>query len=222
MNKLKLFNLDNRLALCASLVRVGVAVADIGTDHAYLPVWLVKSGKASSAVAADIKSGPLQRADETVKKFEAEGMVKTVLSDGLKNISPNEAQDIVIAGMGAELICKILDDAPWVKDSTKHLVLQPMSKSWVLLKYLYENGFDILTQECAFAENKYYTVISTSYSGKVKEYDEVFPFIGKLDVTVDVNRSFIENEIKHLNNKAKGNADCGKIAEKLTKILDNR
>ena len=137
----KSLHLDNRLSLCADFVRKGVKVADIGTDHAYLPVWLCKSSTAVQAVAADINPKPLQRGKETVVKYNAENMVQLRLSNGLENIQPDEADDIIIAGMGGELISGILNAAPWVKNSRYHFILQPMTKAEVLREYLYENGF---------------------------------------------------------------------------------
>ena len=113
-----LFTLNNRLNLCASMVRKGKRIADIGTDHAYLPVWLVRAGFASFALACDIKAEPLSQGELTIKKYHAEDLVKTRLCDGLNAVSPDEVDDIIIAGMGGETIVHILSEADWLKNES--------------------------------------------------------------------------------------------------------
>lgn len=162
-----LFDLDNRLSLCASFVRKGARVADIGTDHAYLPVWLCKNGKAKSAIAADINPEPLKRGEYTIAKYGAKNLVTSCLSDGLAQIAPNTVDDIIIAGMGGELIAQILNNAPWVKNEKYHFILQPMTKAEVLREYLYSNGFNIESEQATMAENKLYSVMSVYFTGKV-------------------------------------------------------
>jgi len=93
------FSIDERLSLCASFVRPGARLADIGTDHGYLPIRLSLDGKIESAVAADVRVKPLKSAESNIQKYGVTN-IKTVLSDGLQNISPEDAYDIVIAGMG--------------------------------------------------------------------------------------------------------------------------
>ena len=97
-----LFRLGNRLALCASMVREGTKLADIGTDHAYLPIWLARKGRISSAIAADVKPLPLRSAEQNIRRYHVEEQITTRLSDGLRALSPDEAGDIVLAGMGGE------------------------------------------------------------------------------------------------------------------------
>ncbi|MBQ5743991.1 MAG: SAM-dependent methyltransferase, partial [Ruminococcus sp.] len=102
-------HLDNRLRLCAAFVRQGARLADVGTDHAYLPVWLCRHGVCPSAIAADINPAPLQRGQMTVEAAGLSDRVQTRLSDGLAAVGADEADDIVIAGMGGELIAAIID-----------------------------------------------------------------------------------------------------------------
>lgn len=212
--------LDSRLALCAELVRQGKKVADIGTDHAYLPVWLCQSGKATSAIAADIKKEPLSRGLKTIEKYSAQSLVQTRLCDGLCGISESEVDDIIIAGMGGELIAKIIGDAPWTKNKDKHLVLQPMTKCHELIKYLCEEGFEIDVQKTCEAEGKIYTVISAYYVGSPLPYDDVSVYLGKLKPQeVLLDRRFVENEIRHLKNQSKGDIRFGEIADKLEEII---
>ena len=123
-----MIKLDTRLKLAADEVRPGKKLVDIGTDHAYLPAFLVENGICTEAIAADIGKGPLENAKKVVSvSKDLNEKITLRLSDGLKEIRPDEAEDIVIAGMGGILISEILTSAPWVKDETKRLILQPMS-----------------------------------------------------------------------------------------------
>ena len=122
------FSIDERLSLCASFVRPGTRLADIGTDHGYLPIRLSLDGKIESAVAADIRVKPLKSAESNIQKYGVTN-IKTVLSDGLQNISPEDAYDIVIAGMGGELIAAIIENTPWICEGNRRLILQPMTRA---------------------------------------------------------------------------------------------
>ena len=103
-----LFQLGGRLAACARLVRSGRPMADIGTDHAYLPIWLIKNSIVPRAVAADIRSGPLAAARKNAEKYGVTEQLALVLSDGLEALSPQDADDVVIAGMGGELMLRMV------------------------------------------------------------------------------------------------------------------
>ena len=175
-----MFEPDERLALCASFVREGAAVADIGTDHAYLPVWLVRSGKIPSAIAADLREGPLANAQANIERNGVSDRIKTVLSDGLDNIDENEADDIVIAGMGGELIAGIIGRALWLRDPCKHLILQPMTKADYLRRYLCENGFAVKEERACISLGKSYCVMLCEYDGKNRECSDETAYIGLL------------------------------------------
>lgn len=212
--------LDKRLMMCADFVRENARVADIGTDHAYLPLWLCLNGKCPSAIAADINPEPLSRGIEAIKNACAEHLVSARLSDGLEKIKRDEADDIVIAGMGGELIAKIIENCPFSRDSSKHFILQPMTKSEVLIKYLYQSGFEILRQDCCVASGKCYTVILASYTGIKKEYDEVFCYLGRLDPKNNsTHRLFAENHILRLSKQSKGDVHFAVLAEKIREMI---
>lgn len=179
------FNLGKRLELCASLVRDKVRVADIGTDHAYLPVWLCLTGKAVSAVAADINPEPLSRGELTIKKYGGEKLVQTRLSDGLKAIKEDEADDIIIAGMGGELIAKILSECSFAENPQKRFILQPMTKCGELIRYLCEKGFRILAQDACKEDKKLYTVMQVCYSGEKLSPSPDFYYLGILTPETD-------------------------------------
>jgi len=142
--------LSARLKSVADQVPSGVVLADIGTDHAYLPVWLLLNGQISSAIAADLREGPLSRARETAALYGVSDKISFRLCNGLADIAAHEADVISIAGMGGETIAAILNAAPWTKEG-KVLLLQPMTSFPDLRLWLQENGYcierEILSKE---------------------------------------------------------------------------
>ncbi len=174
------FTLDGRLTLCAHYVRQGSRLADVGTDHAYLPVWLALNGRIRSAVACDIRQGPLDNARANIARCGVEGIVSAVLSDGLDAISPDLAEDIVIAGMGGELIAKIIQKPQWLRDGSRRLILQPMTRAETLRLFLCENGFCIDEEKACTSGKKYYSVMLCHYDGIIRECTDLFAYAGRL------------------------------------------
>lgn len=216
-------HLDNRLKLCADFVRQGSKLADIGTDHAYLPVWLCRNGICPAAIAADINPEPLKRGRQTVVYANLCDRIETRLSDGLRNIRADEADDIVIAGMGGELIAKIMSECDFAKDSGKRFILQPMTKSELLLEWLCKNGFNIINQDCCVAADKCYTVLSVGYTGADLNKDRLFYYTGKLTPHAsDTHRRFIEAHIARLRKKAKGDAQYDVLADRLAQWMEDQ
>ncbi len=211
--------LDNRLMLCAKFVRKGANLADIGTDHAYLPVWLCRNGICPRAVAADINPEPLERGRKTVEEAGLSEVISLRLSDGLKQIKPEEAGDVVIAGMGGELIAKIILGCDFSRGGGRHFILQPMTKSEELIRALYENGFEINAQDCCRASGKCYTVLSVSYTGLTHTEDELFYYTGKLDASLPLHREFLQSHIARLRKKALGDEHYAVLAGKLTEFI---
>ena len=148
---MRLMELTPRLASVAALVPKGAQFADIGTDHAYLPVWLLQRGIITRALACDLRQGPLDRARATAEKYGLTQYMDFRLCDGLAGVRPGEADAIVIAGMGGETIAAILSAAPWVWEQNCLLLLQPMSAQPHLRRWLQEHGYtidrEVLTQE---------------------------------------------------------------------------
>lgn len=175
-----MIRLKPRLQTAADMVRIGSRVADIGTDHAYLPTALILSGKIPSAVAADLRKGPLENAEETVRANGIADKVQLRLSDGLKCVSADEADDIVIAGMGGILISEILTNADWVKNKKYKLILQPQSHDENVRKYLFDNGFSITDEEVCIEDGKVYICIGAVYSGQVTVHSEAELMFGSL------------------------------------------
>lgn len=215
-----LFKLDERLAVCAKLVRSGSKLADIGTDHAYLPVWLAKNGKISSAIAADINPNPLERGLENIKKYSAEEIVTTRLSNGLQSVKEYEADDIVIAGMGAEMIIDIISKTEWLRCSDKHLILQPMTRANLLRKYLAENGFSIKSEIACEHSGKVYTVLSVQYSGSQFEIDRVEEYLGKLDMSLQISKKYAMQVLKKLCFKRDGLRCSGNVTTDMDEVIE--
>ncbi len=149
--------LSPRLRAASLLVPEGVRLADVGTDHAYLPAALILEGKIPFAVAADLRQGPLARARVTVREYGLAGKVAFRLCDGLKGIRPDEVDAVVIAGMGGETIADILAAAPWTREQDVPLILQPMSSMPDLRMWLAGNGYRIVTEVLAREGDVLYT-----------------------------------------------------------------
>ncbi|NBI08554.1 SAM-dependent methyltransferase [Colidextribacter sp. OB.20] len=152
--------LTPRLRMAAELVPTGVRLADVGTDHAYLPAALILEEKIPFAIAADLRQGPLARARETVRRAGLTGRVAFRLCDGLTGIRPDEVDAVVIAGMGGETIAAILEAAPWVRERDVPLILQPMSSMAELRGWLQGNGFRIEEERLAREGETLYTALS--------------------------------------------------------------
>ncbi len=150
-------NLTPRLQKIASLVPVGSVVADIGTDHAYIPTYCVLNGVSPRAYAMDVNEGPLLNAKETTLAYGVTGRVELRLSNGLQKLMPGEADAIVIAGMGGLLIKSILEEGS-LKEGTL-LILQPMLAIKELREYLYKSGFGIENEYLAKEDEKIYNII---------------------------------------------------------------
>ena len=138
----KQLELTPRLQLLADWVPQGARLADVGTDHAYLPVWLSLHRRVSCAIASDLRKGPLERARLTGRTYGAEN-IEYRLCNGPAEIRGEEVDTIAIAGMGGETIASILSAAPWTKDGNHTLLLQPMTRSAQLRQFLMENGYTI-------------------------------------------------------------------------------
>lgn len=209
---MKNISIDARLEKCAGFLRF-CKMADIGTDHAYLPVFAYQKGMIKSAIACDIGKGPLESAEKTILKYGLSDKIETRLCDGLSGVSPDEADDIVIAGMGGELISKIISDAPWLSSKEKRLILQPMTFEPFLRSFLLENMFEITAEEAVIASGKVYTVICAQYTDKPIKTDELYEYIGKIKGETEEDKKYIIKVISRLEMKLRGLNITGKNEE---------
>ena len=134
-------------------------VADIGTDHAYIPIYLAQNNMIEKAIATDLKKGPLLIAEGNIKKYKLTDKIELRLGSGISPINDGEAETYIIAGMGGELIANILSDDIKKAENAKYLVLQPMNAQDVLRKWLSENGFSVLEEDITTEEHKVYNLI---------------------------------------------------------------
>jgi tRNA (adenine22-N1)-methyltransferase len=182
MLEITLEKLSPRLFMISQMVK-GTVLADVGTDHAYLPIALMREKRIVRAVASDVHKGPITRAKENVLQNNFSDEITVLLTDGLTGLHRYTPTDIVIAGMGGDLIAKILDSAPWAKDAQYHFILQPMTKAHHLRKYLYDNGFAI-NEECfAKEEMRVYLALSCRYRGEKERYTDLDCYTGKTAVS---------------------------------------
>ena len=151
--------ISKRLLCCASMVQPGSRVADIGTDHGYLGIYLLQSGAARHVIACDLRKDPLENARRNAKLFGVDGEMELRLSDGLEKILPDEVDTVVMAGMGGDLIQKILSQCPWRKREGLQFILQPQSAGNVLRRWLCEDGFEIQREEPVQDGHFLYTVM---------------------------------------------------------------
>ncbi len=159
MSEKQLF-LQPRLRCIADCVPRGARLADVGTDHGYLPVWLLLNGRIEHAVASDINAAPLEHARRTAREYGVETRIDFRLCAGLDGFSPCEVDTVVIAGMGGETMIAILRAAPWLVQSNTALLLQPMTKAELLRPWLVENGFCIVSERLVRDKGVIYAVMT--------------------------------------------------------------
>jgi len=153
--------LSDRLETVVSLVEKTETAADIGTDHGHVPVELVRRGVTMRALAMDVRKGPLSRAKESIRAAGLEEKIETRLSDGMEKLMPGEAGAVIIAGMGGELMIRILEQGRHMWDTVDQWILSPHSEIQKVRKMLWENGFPIEKEEMVYEDGKYYTVLKT-------------------------------------------------------------
>ncbi len=171
--------LKGRLRLIAKKVPECRKICDIGTDHAYIPIYLVKNKVCELAVASDVKKGPIEAAQRNICLYDLQDVIETRLGYGLETITPGECETVIIAGMGGILISEILGKSIEVAKAAKLLVLQAQNSIDVLRRWLYQNGFEILDEQLTNEGEKIYGVILSKWVGKTTEIDEIYYYIGE-------------------------------------------
>ena len=151
--------LSKRMQMIADMVKPADCIADIGTDHGYIPIWLAEHGITEHVIAADVRKGPLSRAQEHVREHGLQERIELRLGDGLRVLSPGEADRIIISGMGGLLMIEILSDCPEIASQTEELILSPQSDIDAVRRYLHDIGFRIESEDMTVEDGKYYTVM---------------------------------------------------------------
>ncbi len=220
-------SLSQRLKVIASFIPQGKSVCDVGTDHGYLPAALSLGGKCKKVTATDIREKPLDNARNNLKRLGVKD-VNLILCDGLEDVDKNDAETVIIAGMGGDVISKIIENCPFKEAPL--FILQPMTAADTLRDYLAQNGFDVL-KETALSENrKIYSVMTARFDGKCRKLSPSQRRIGKLHPVSEENIKYIKKQqiiaercVKNLKNipkKAELYEESLQIAEELRLVLE--
>lgn len=166
--------LSKRLRAVADLVTAGYQVADIGTDHAYIPIFLTETGKTDYAVAMDVNKGPLRKAQENIYAYKMEKQIETRLSNGFSALKVQEVQSAVIAGMGGNLVIRILVEGHDVVSCLKECILQPQSELDKVRAFLLQEGFFFIEEDMVEEDGKYYPMMKVR-PPETKKESEIMP-----------------------------------------------
>ena len=209
--------LSRRLRMNASFVTPGNRLADVGTDHGYIPIALRLEGVIPSALAMDINPGPLERAKEHIRQFDLETDIHTRLSDGVQALCPGEADSVLIAGMGGALTIKILEAGKDVLSSVQELILQPQSEIDKVRLYLLTHGYAITGEKMVFEDGKYYPAMR-AVQGEMPLWQDVELQYGKylLEEKHPVLQEYLKEKEKTCKKIQEKLAADGKKAEKIT------
>ena len=216
--------LTPRLRAAAELVTRGAFVADVGTDHAYLPITLCLEGIARGGVASDINRGPIERARENIDKYGLGEKLSAVLTDGLDGIKQFSPDHIMILGMGGELIARILSDAPWTKSRGIRLCLQPMTHPEKLRKFLASEGYSIIDERIVIEEkeDKIYQLMLAEYSGVSEQYSSEQLLLGKINIKRGGEELFrlAEHHVNVLSRRVNGKVSAGADASEEIALIE--
>lgn len=204
-----MINLTKRLQAVADMVHSGSRLADVGCDHGYVPVYLVENGICPSAVACDVNQAPLNSCKSLVSQCHLESSIKCVLSNGLENVSGDDIDDILIAGMGGELIADILSRCSYARD--KHLILNPMTHPEIARKWLFDNGYEIINDIIIADGKHHYSIFDAEYNGTVQKKGQRDYFLGNICDFSD--KEYFIHLLSYLKNKQKGGADYSDLIE---------
>lgn len=182
-----MIKISKRLTMAASLISDGKVLADVGTDHGYVPIYLVEQGKIHRAIAMDINRGPLERAREHIVQYGMEQYIETRLSDGVKALGMGEADAILVAGMGGGLVIHILTEGRAICRTAGELILQPQSELERVRRFLTEEGYVTDSEEMVEEDGKYYPMMRVHYAPlqQKEEQKQIFFIYG---------RSLLENK----------------------------
>lgn len=166
--------LSKRLESIAKLIDNCGSIADIGTDHGYIPVYAVDKQICKTAIASDINRGPVEKAKQNIKSYNLQDKIECRLGGGLSVLKPYEVDGAVIAGMGGNLIKDILEEGLDVFKTLKFVILQPVQNPEILREYIYNKGYRIIDEELCYEDGKYYEIIKITYDMKSKKVDDIY------------------------------------------------
>ncbi len=215
--------ISQRLLTAATFAQKDDFIADVGTDHAYLPIYLYTQGIIKGAVVSDINEGPIARAEKNIAEFSCSSTIIPLLCDGLSKIGEYSPDTVFILGMGGELIVNIISNAEWVKEKKPRLVMQAMTHTEILREYLLKNGFEII-DEAIVEDSKIYQITVAQYVAKPDDADILELRFGKINL--QRRESLLLKAIKRekeilssrIEGRKKAGLDGGEDARLLAKI----
>ena len=172
--------ISRRLKLISGLIADVNSMVDVGTDHGYVPIDLIKANKIDFAIASDINKGPVEKAKKNVRDNNLQDKISCRLGGGLTTVSSGEVEAAVIAGMGGNLIRDILEESKEVFKSLKYVIVQPVQNPEVLRKYLYNSGCNIIDEWIIYDEEKYYEIMKISWGNKPKAVEPIYYEISEI------------------------------------------
>lgn len=197
--KYKYMNLSKRLSAIKDMVPNNSIVADVGTDHGYIPVYLIENKISKKVIGTDISKGSLDKIIDLVRSLDLEDKIESRLGNGLDVIKPYEVDTLIVAGMGGLLIKDILEKSKKTTESINNFILQPMVGAKELRKYLIDNNFKIVDEDLVLEDNKYYEII---FAKKEKSYMEKDIYYEISKILLDKNHPLIKDFIQYKINKA--------------------
>lgn len=216
--------LNARLLSAAEMVRQDAIFADVGTDHAYLPLFLLEEGRINRAFCSDINRGPLDSARRNATERGLEDKITLVLADGATALRDRGITDYAVCGMGGELIAKIIEDSRHLYDTEVNLILQPMSRQAILRKFLAKEGFEITKERFSLDAGKYYVTLLAHYTGTAYDIDDCTAEIGRAEldrVNPEAQIGFIKNKIASMERACLGKKQGGHVDEKDELLIEN-
>jgi len=162
-------NLSDRLKTVGEMIKDVNTIVDVGTDHAYIPIYLIKNNIIEKAIASDINSGPVEKAKKNVSDYNLQDKISCRLGGGLTTVKPKEVDAAIIAGMGGNLIRDIIEESKEVFKNLDYAILQPVQNPEVLREYIYKSGYKIIDEELVKEEDKFYEIFKVKYDNKIKE-----------------------------------------------------
>jgi len=220
--------LSLRLKTIASMVDKCECIADIGTDHGYIPIYLIKNGVCKRAIASDINKGPVEKAKFNIRIEDLQDKIDCRLGGGLSTLKKGETQALVIAGMGGNLIRDIIEENIDIFKEAEFAILQPVQNPEVLREYIYTKGYKIIDEELCIDENKFYEIIKIRYNNNVQIVDSIFYEVGEklLSKNHPLVKEFIEYKIQRYEkifHSIKDNTDLAqkrkvKLKEKIKRL----
>ncbi|MDO5040795.1 MAG: class I SAM-dependent methyltransferase [Peptoniphilus sp.] len=208
-----MINISERLKKIASYVDKGKKVADIGTDHGIVPIFLVSENISDRVIASDISKKSLQKTVDMVREYELEDKIETRVGNGLKVLKPGEVDNIIIAGMGGVLIWNLIEEDMEISKKAEKIILQPMQAPEYLREHLCKKGFEIIDESIIYEEERFFEIIVAKYTGEINPREDIF-----YEIPLICHRRKDETLRDFLINKIEYNKD---ILDKLTKVEKN-